>query len=550
MTNLKPQVPFIWPEPRVREGITIYEHNPPIGELALGATSLFGVISALTTRGVDVLEAWLEGNHDLKASVIVAVYPACATTQSDLAHLQALVERYAHRLTAHVWPLQQVTDRSIGALCFSAKDSDTVHMMAGSSEDLGLDPWGRGHLNFVFRADPSLIEAFKRHFDWLWANSCEISSRSATGIPDLALPKGSEEGARMWQAYMNELLSVPANEDMRRVVAHVDPETGDVIIKSPEGDVLLAPTEQLGIKKLDPFADEVARLYEQGALVSIDKLSKIPPLDAPLDPSVFGDAAELVRGNVKRKVSMRVSVIDEKTLKEIETRRQGLRTLLTKFTFGLADNMRWMPVKARGVFEAELKRINEEGQKLISDLLCGGVDAFLKAKHEALVADLNGMHSQLGRQGQVTPDIINKVVKSLEDRLGKAQTANFMPKLSYSSISFSSTDNAFASPWGQAYSLLSDVATFPRKALTDSFFFRGLKTPKKTLLEAMNVADDVILRDPGTFELEDRCKRELDLLSRIEEAPVEPRLRCNLVWKIINGAPIPSVEEELKREST
>jgi hypothetical protein len=35
MTHLKQQAPFTWLEPRVREGMTIYEHNPPCGELAL-----------------------------------------------------------------------------------------------------------------------------------------------------------------------------------------------------------------------------------------------------------------------------------------------------------------------------------------------------------------------------------------------------------------------------------------------------------------------------------------------------------------------------------
>ena len=550
MTNLKPQVPFLWPEPRVREGKTVYEHNPPFGELALGAISFFGVISALTSKGVDVLDAWLEQNHDLKASVIIAVYPTCATNRSDLDRLQALVERSADRLTAHIWPLPQVTDRSISTLCFLAKDSDRFHITTGSSEDLGLDPWLGGHLNFVFRADPSLVEAFKRQFDWLWANSCAIRSGCATAIPDLVLPKGSEEGARIWQDYMNDVSGIPANDEMPRVVAHVNPETGDVTIESPEGDTLPAPTDQLGITKLDPIAERVARLYEQGTLVSIDKLSRIPPLDAPLDPSVFGDASELVRGNVKRTVSLRVSVIDKKTLREIEACRQGLRTLLTKFSFGLADNMRWMPDAARPLFEAELSRTNEAGQKLISGLTCGNVDAFLKAKHDTLVADLNAMYSQLGRPGQVTPDVTAKVLESLKDRLEKAQSTNFMPKLSYSSVTFTATDNAFASPWGQAYSLLSDVAAFSRKAQSDSFFFRGLKTPKKVLLEAMNVADDALLRDSGTLELEDRCKTELDILSKIEKSPIESKLRCELVLKIIAGAPIESIEEELNKKST
>jgi hypothetical protein len=88
--------------------------------------------------------------------------------------------------------------------------------------------------------------------------------------------------------------------------------------------------------------------------------------------------------------------------------------------------------------------------------------------------------------------------------LGKALSANFMQKLSYSTVTFAGTDNALSSPWGQAYSLLSDVATFPRKALTDIYFFRGLKVSKRDLIKAMNVADDALCRDLGTFD-EDRC---------------------------------------------
>jgi flagellar motor component MotA len=102
--------------------------------------------------------------------------------------------------------------------------------------------------------------------------------------------------------------------------------------------------------------------------------------------------------------------------------------------------------------------------------------------------------------------------------------------------------------------LLSDIAAFPRKAHTDSFFFRGLKTSKADLLAAMDVADDGILRESGTFELEDRCKQELYLLSAIENTPIDAKLRCKLVRRIIEGAPPASIEEELdeerKRETT
>jgi hypothetical protein len=225
---------------------------------------------------------------------------------------------------------------------------------------------------------------------------------------------------------------------------------------------------------------------------------------------------------------MRVSIIDEKTLKKIDKRRQGLRILLTKFTFGLADNIRWMPITARKLFESEVNRVNEEGQKLILDLLGGDIDAFIDAKRDALVADINGMHAELGRSGKVTDPVINEVVNDLKDRLRKVQSVSFMPKLSYS-VSFSRTDNAMVSPWGQAFSLLADVAAFPRKALTDSFFLRGLKVPEDDLIEAMNVADDALLRNLRARGIKDRCIAELNLLTRIEKAPMESRDRCELV---------------------
>ena len=163
-----------------------------------------------------------------------------------------------------------------------------------------------------------------REFDWLWVNSREITTKGAALIPDLVLPEGREEGARQWQAYIHDCINAALPEDLRDVVAHVDPVTGDVKIRSEDGQEVAPPTEALGLAKLDQFAEQMARLYDKGALVSIDKLSRIPPLDAPLNPSLFGDASELHKGNVTRKVSMRVSIIDEKTLKEIDKRRPGI----------------------------------------------------------------------------------------------------------------------------------------------------------------------------------------------------------------------------------
>jgi hypothetical protein len=548
---LRPKPPYVWPEPRARERMAEYEYDPPFGELAYSAAAVFGIVSAPTAKGVGVLEAWLVNNATLNARLIVMVYPACSTRQADISYLLELAERIADRLIIHICALERVTDRGSNALCFvPAPTSDVVHMIIGPSEDLGMEPRQEGHINLVLRADPPLIEAFKRHFDWLWANSHELTAGRAALIPHLVLPEGTEQGERLWREYMNSLVVTPISEDRQPAVAHVDPDTGDVTLKSVDGQDLAAPTEEVGLKKLDSLAERVARLYEKGVLVSVDKLSRIPPLETRLDPRIFGDSAELRQGNVTRKVSVQVTVIDKQTLKDIEKCRQGLRGLLTRFTFGLAENMRWMPHAAQELFNKELKGVNEKGQALIASLLNGDLDAFMRARHGQLIQDINEMHTQLGRPGKLTEDVITKVEEDLKGRLIKAQSADFMPKLSFSRLSFARIDNSSSSPWGQAFSFLSDVATLPRKALTDPFFLRGLKAQKKDLMATMNVADDAVCRNPGALDTEDRCKAELDLLSEIEKASLESRDRCELVCMILDGAPVELVDEEMKKRES
>jgi hypothetical protein len=421
-------------------------------------------------------------------------------------------------------------------------------LVTGAGENFGCESiFGHnGGINFAFRADSALIENFKRYFDWLWANSREITAKGVVVIPDLVLPEGTEEGVRLWRSYLMNFNNNPVIDEKPRIVAEVDPATGDVTLCTEDGQKVTPPTEELGLAKLDPLAEHIARLYAKGALVSIDKLSRIPPLDAPLDPSLFGDASEKQKGSVTRKVSMRVSIIDNATLRELENRRKALRPILNKFTFGLADNMRWMPHSARELFEQEVANVNAKGRDLITNLLKGDVKNFIAQKRDLLIKDINAWHQELGRQGSVPENVIEHVERDLMERLTKAQSANFMPRFTYSSIAFNSTTNDWASPWGQAFSLLYDIAVFPREALTDFYFFRGLEVSQDDLIETMNVANDATVAAAAKPKIKDRCKAELELLKRIEGASVDARKKCELVWKIIGGGEVQEIAAGLE----
>lgn len=558
MKSLSPQPPFIWPDARIIEGVATYEHLPPFDELVAASQSMFGMISAITASGVDILNAWLARDADFKARLIINVYPTCTTRQRDLSKLLQVVKDNSDRLLVHVHPLHRFSDRALNSLALISKSSAHVHIMAGVSGNFSLDLQLDVESNFAFRADPAFVESFRRYFDWFWSKSTDLSAEGVTQIPNLIVPEGTEEGARLWQVYAeacSQLMSGPSCADGTTVeaagspVAEVDTETGDVTIKSSSGNEVTSPTEELGLGKLDQLAEQMARIYEKGSLVSIDKLSRIPPLDTPVQPRVFGDEAEMIRGGVTRRVATRVSAIDAHTLREIEKRRKSVSPLLSKFSFALADNLRWMPLAARELFESELKRVNDEGLKLIADLLKGDIDAYLNGRRTSLMANINQVYSELGGSGQVSDEVINEVVGSLKNRLEKAQSSNFMPKLSYSAIVFDRKENDFISPWGQAYSLLSQVAVFPRKVLTDNFFLRGLRVAEEDLIAAMNVADDHVCKNLHTRGIKRRCETELEILSRVKTV-TDARQRCELVAKVIAGVSTEEVYTKLSELET
>jgi hypothetical protein len=535
MNVLNPQPPFLWPEPQVIEGQATYEQSPPIGLLAQSSKVMFGIVSAPTDSGITILESWMKNNPDLQVCLNLMVYPTCQTSEEHLARLLEMVEQSPNRLTIYVHPLGQVTDRTTNVLCFFTSNSDPIYLATGATGDLGLGDRPTPSINLVFRAEPTLYETFKRYFDWLCGQSWNITDVGVTKIPSLILPEGTEQGAPLWREYLSTC------ENALHSLAQVDPQTGELTIVK-DGQKVVPPSEKLGLPEFDLLAERMARLYEKGTLVSIDKLSRIPPLDAPLDPSLFGDASEHHKGNVTRKVRMRVSIIDDKTLKDVEKCRNGLQNLLKKFTFGIADGMRWIPVNAQELFESEIKHLNEKGEQIISDLLKGDVKSFIEGKRKKLKDDINAMYSAFGRSDKVTEEVIEQVVKSFEDRLTKAQTANFVPTLSYSNLSFSPTENDRVSPWGQAYTLLADIALFPRKALIDN---RGLKVEENDLLQSMNVAEDALFRNPYDKGIKTRCKADLALLSRIKNASLENKDRCKLVWGLLDGKSVESIDEDL-----
>src|SRR2546427_856548 len=108
----------------------------------------------------------------------------------------------------------------------------------------------------------------------------------------------------------------------------------------------------------------------------------------------------------------------------------------------------------------------------------------------------------------------------------------------------------WASPWGQAASLLQGIAEFPRKMLTDRLLLRGLDVDESELLEAMDVCADAVLKISNRRDSRPRAHKDLHVLARLADSRMGARARCQLVLRLIGGAEAEEISAQITDEET
>ena len=311
-----PPMPFVWPEPRVSSGVGRYETALPFEVAARAALSVFGVVSAIDAQAVNWMEGYLADSTETKIRLVISIHPTCRTSEADLRDLLRLVERHGDRAAFKVFPEASLLDRSSNLLCLCGADGD-VAVSVGPTENMGFAPASPSQANLASVVTAATFEACRKWFDYLWGIAGPLRPDVASTMPNLVLPEGDVEAARLWEDYRRRCLAYEsATEPPVRAI--VDPESGEVVLVDQNNEAVPSPTEAIGVPKLDPLSDCVARVFELGALVSVDKLSRIPPLEAPVKPEWFGVDSFRQTGMVKAQTSFKVAPFDEATLKSLE----------------------------------------------------------------------------------------------------------------------------------------------------------------------------------------------------------------------------------------
>jgi hypothetical protein len=352
-------------------------------------------------------------------------------------------------------------------------------------------------------------------------------------MPNLVLPEGDLEAAQLWEDYRQLCLAFDAGDEAS-VRAVVNPDTGEVEWLDNFGQPVLSPTEAIDVPKLDALADCVSRLFELGSLVSVDKLSRIPPLEAPVKPEWFGVDSFRQTGMVKAQTSIKVAPFDESTLKKIDRLRRVSGELLPRYSFSLADGVRWMPKKAIPHFEAALTMANNEAKQLLGQTMGDDIHAFLASQQERIRNDAQRMYEGYHPNGKIPDSAVFNILDELRARLDRTRADKLIPMVAYSPVAFNpSQKSEWSSPWGQAFALLKGVAEFPREAMTNRFFWQSIRTEEDVLVNAMDVAGDHLVKEYGSRKAMQRAAEELGLIKELEDAPGEPIEKCRALWSLI-----------------
>jgi hypothetical protein len=551
--TLDPAPPFVWPDPRVLAGFHGYQHATPIQPLLERARAAAGIVSGVDEAGARWL-AELIRTRSLGCRLIFNVWPACPTGRDvlhDLAELQTAF-RSQPSVTPGRTPVEfrllaadQVVESPPNALCVVDPDA-RVWLATGSAFNFGLGAGPFAGFNVVLAAEPMLGDAWRRWFDWMWWDSAPMTHETVA-IPRLIPARGTTEAADAWQAYLTRCRQARAGSDgPGDAKVAVDSDSGEVTSTGPAGTANPSPADAIGLPKSDPLLERIARIYERGALATIDKSTRIPPLDVPIKAEVFDTTGHRRVGSGARSLGYSFTILDTSDGRKLDRIRRSAGELLTRFSFQLAEGVRWMPLAARPLFEAELERASERGRTRLEEVVGSDVDAFVKGRRDQVRQAASEFYRELHPGQDVPESIVDEILRQGTARLKAAVSGSFLPRVTPARIRFDvGEDSTWISRWGQAATLLNEVAAFPRRILTDRFFLQGLDAHENKLLEAMDVCGDSIVQAMGTRGVKDRARGELEVLGRLSRSGLDARRRCELLLALMAGD---DVEDQISQE--
>lgn len=537
MTDIPSSPPYIWPGLLNRAQLSAFPDTNPFESILYSSKIILGLIYDLDDTGICWLADKFHTNENLCGKLIVGLYPACKTTRTLLEQLDVLSSSSEGQIEFRLKVLSENIAPLWTTLLAFTENNARQYTFIGPSPNLALNAIDPAQLNLAFAGDAATNSILVKWFDWLWMQSSGLTAQTMN-LPALVPAHGTIEAAQQWEDYVAKfktLVDVHV-DDLEQYYDDPKDENPIEAASDPQTPVSI----QLGIPPLDKLTERVARLYEVGQLAAIDRQSRSRPLDAPMKPEWFGIKPMKHKGGITRETRYRISAFDQDTWSEIEKRQKAVGSLLARFSFQLNEGVHWMPRAAQSMFELELKRISSEGKKLVADVLQNNVDGFLEKQRPQIEKDANDMYQEFAPGKLLEPSIIDKILESLKGRLTETMNGGLAPQVTINRIQFDASSGPESNAqWSQALTLLLSIARFHRKAITDSrYFFRGLRVPEDEYVDAMNPSGDKLVQVAKSGRVTDRAAQELEFIYELEDAKIEYKRKCEILFELMDGADV------------
>lgn len=532
--GLRPTQPYIHPSPSVLSGYEVYADDPVQEKLLADATVLSAVLVNAADRIVDLLKRILQNPHELKASIVLVLAPACGTRQDHLEVLLHLLDELPEGVDLKVrllhWHGVRGTDTrmDLPPTTWVGLNADSEAFMAiGSYGDGGHGEQRAGAFNMVFQPEALLLDEWRKWFQYTFSSAVPLTA-AAVEIPYLVPPQGDPEANRLWQDYLARCTARNEVEPRPKV---------DIVSGEVKEDAQGQPVEAWDgdRAKLNALALELQRVYASGYLVTVDETTRIKPFSVPLNAALMGQRSERKVGGVTQKQFFSLQVLD----KDIEKGLEGCRKitdLVDLLSYPMSKGNRWLPKECKSLLEQEIERRNAQGLEILKTALGGKKPSeFIEQRLERIRRDVDDMYRTLGMGDRVPEGMFQEVRQMCERRLGSALETRITPRAVFNRIS--APDLRSEAPdehWNQPLALLTRSATMLRKYFTDAYMerqFRSLAVDPEDFLSAMDVFKDKVL-DHRNITL---IRKELAWLKEHEDKEMSAKERYQEVWKLIKG---------------
>lgn len=499
----------------------------------------FAVIGQVDYRVIADLKRFLTSNATLRVQILACVYPASSTQEDTLAELLQVTEQLRPRLEVNLLPIGSDAETSpFTAVACVNKENNQCRLWFENANTLTTSGAIPGHFGMHIDADGAAFKRWLDRFVILRESAVPLTARTAR-VPRLVPARGSSEAAESWRAYVDSCRKLGGNGFPPSTMA----EGGKDLTEERTDTAVERLCQNAGIEPPDPLAPTLASILNKGHIVTIDKGSRTPPLELPVKAEWLGLESLRSVGLLSRETKYRLRIFDDKTHKDLNNRRNGVTTLLKRLSFPIAENLHWMPHAAKPLFHTEWRRLEDEAQAIICGLIGKDASTFAKQRRQAIEKDANQFYQEFHPNETIDAETVSKIMAGLEDRLHSAVSGDYLPSVSYATISFvPGTQSTHVSNWAHARTFLVAIAKFVREAITDSYFFRGYRVSQEQIVTAMNVADDCLVHNfsnPGSRAVADE---QLATIARIDaDEQMSDRAKCAQLLAIIKSSP-----EELK----